>query len=177
MRVLCYVKGTQSFHIKFTKTDGNLRAYADSDWANDMETRRSISGFVITLGSAPISWKSQKQSTVALSSCEAEYVALALATKEIIYLRSLCSAMEIHQFKPTILFCDNQGAIALTIERSKQHQRTKHIDVKFHFIREQTEVTFQYVYTGDNIADIFTKALSKFQHNNILKKLKIEGAF
>ena len=87
-----------------------------------METHRSISGFVVTLGSALTYWKSQKQSTVTLSSCEAEYVALVLATKKIIYLWSVCSAMEILMSKPTILFCDNQRAIALTTERSNQHQ-------------------------------------------------------
>ena len=125
-RVLRYIKGTKSFSLKFTPTDAALTAYTDSDWANDSEDRRSTSGFVITLGSAPISWKSKKQHTVALSSCEAEYMALAEATKEIIYLRSLCSAMEIPQLIPTTLFCDNQGAIALTSERSKQQQRTKH---------------------------------------------------
>eukprot|EP00795_Rhopilema_esculentum_P016954 gene16954-8450_t len=145
-RVFRYIKGSTSFRIKFTPTDGQLIAYTDSDWGNDIENRRSTSGFVTTLRSAPISWKSKKQSTVALSSCEAEYIALAEATKEIIYLRALCVAMEIKQQKPTALFCDNQGAISLTSERSKQHQRTKHIDNKYHFLKEQTEVSFQLHY-------------------------------
>ncbi len=175
-RVFRYIKGTASFCIKFSPTDGQLVSYTDSDWANDTESRRSTSGFVVTLGSGPISWKSKKQPTVALLSCEAEYIALAEATKEVIYLRSLCVAMKIKQLESSIMFCDNQGALSLTSERSKQHQRTKHIDVKYHFVREQAEVMFKYVSTKDNIADIFTKALCRLQHYHILKGLKIEGA-
>ena len=175
-KVLRYIKGTKSFSLKFTPTDAALKAYTDSDWASDAEDRRSISGFVVTLGSSPISWKSKKQQTVALSSCEAEYMALAEAAKEIIYIRSLCSAMDMHQHSPTTLFCDNQGAIALTSERSKQHQRTKHIDVRYHFVREQKDIIFEYVNTKDNLADIFTKSLGKMQHRHILEGLQIEGA-
>ena len=132
-------------------------------------------GVVVTFGSSPISWQSKKQRTVALSSCEAEYMALAEAAKEIIYIRSLCSAMEMHQQSPTTLFCDNQGAIALMSERSKQHQRTKHIDVKYHFVREQKDIIIEYVNKKDNLADILTKSLSKLQHKHILQLLQIEG--
>ena len=103
-------------------------------------------------------------------------MALAEAAKEIIYIRSLCSAMDMHQQSPTKLFCDNQGAIALTSERSKQHQRTKHIDVRYHFVREQKDIIFEYVNTKDNLADIFTKSLGKMQHRHILEGLQIEGA-
>ena len=80
-----------------------------------------------------------------------------------------------HQKNPKILFCDNQGAIALTIERSKQHQRTKHIDVRYHFIREQNDIIFKCVNAEDNLADIVTKSLSKLQHKHILEGLRSEG--
>ena len=175
-RVLRYLKGTKSLKIIFKPSDGQLIAYTDSNWANDLNDRRSISGFVVTLGSAPISWRSRKQPTVALSSCEAEYIALAEAVKEILYLRSLCLELAIEQSSSTVLFCDNQGALALTKEKSKQHQRTKHIDVKYHFIREQRDIDYRYIATNENLADIFTKALSKVPHQNILKGLQIEGA-
>ena len=175
-RVLRYLKGTKSSKLIFTPKDAQLIAYTDSDWANDPEDRRSTSGFIVTLGSAPISWKSRKQPTVSLSSCEAEYIALAEAVKEILYLQSLCFAVNIKQSNPTILFCDNQGAIALTKDRSKQHQRTKHIDVKYHFVREQKNIDYKYIATNDNKADILTKSLTKSSHQNILKGLQIEGA-
>ena len=118
-------------------------AYTDLDWGSDIENRRSTSGFVTTLGSAPISWESKKQSTVALSSCEVEYIALAEATREIINFRALCVAMEIKQQKPTTLFCDNQGAISQTREISNQHQRTKHIDIKFRNIENQLAIILE----------------------------------
>ena len=75
-----------------------------------------------------------------------------------------------------MLFCDNQGAIALTSKRSKQHQHMKHIDVRYHYVQEQKDIIFEYVNTKDNLADIFTKPLSKLQYNHILEGLQIEGA-
>ena len=96
-RVLRYLKGTKSSKVIFTPTDAQLIAYMNSDWANDPEDRPSTSGFIVTLGSAPISWKSRKQPTVSLSSCEAEYIALAEAVKGILYLQSLCFAINIKQ--------------------------------------------------------------------------------
>ena len=83
--------------------------------------------------------------------------------------------MEIPQLIPTTLFCDNQGASALTSERSKQHQRTKHIDVRYHFIREQKDIIFEYVSTKNNLADMLTKPLGREQVHNILQGLEIEG--
>ena len=115
--IFCYIKETKSLCINFIPTTKNLTAYTDSDWANDTCNRRSTSRFVITLRSARVCWKSPRQSTVALSSCEAEDIALALATNEIIYLRFLYSAMELRQTKPTNFFCDNHCAISLTTER------------------------------------------------------------
>ena len=168
-------KGTPlTCHIK--KPDGQLLAYTDSNWENDLNDRRSISSFAVTRGSAPISWRSRKQPTVSLSSCKAEYIALAEAVKEILYLRSLCLALAIKQSSSTVLFCENQGALALTKETSKQHQRTKYIDVKYHFIREQRDIDYRYIATNENSEDIFIQALSKVPHQNILKGLQIEGA-
>ena len=91
-RVLRYIKGTKTFSLKFTPTDAVLKAYTDSDWVSDTKKRRSTLGFVSTLRSVLISRRSKKQPTVALSSCGAEYMALAEATREIIYIQSLCSA-------------------------------------------------------------------------------------
>ena len=115
------------------------------------------------MGARAISWSSKKQHIVALSSTEAEYIVQTHAAKEALwlhsFLRELCSAHD----DPLILNCDNQGAIALAKD-NKFHMRTKHIDMRYHFIREVVEdgkVTVQYIPTGDNVSDIFTKPLTK----------------
>ena len=135
---------------------------------SDQEERRSTSGFIVILGSAPIPWKSRKQRTVSLSSCEAEYIALAEAVKEIFHLQSLYSAVNIKQLSPIILFCNNQGAIALTKEKLKQYQRTNHIDVKYHFIREQKDIYYRYIVAIDNFNIHNLYRLNMPQHKNIL---------
>jgi len=160
----------------FSPNDGQLIGHADADWGNDPTDRRSTTGYIFTFGRTPVSWKTRKQPTVALSSCEAEYMALAEATKEAIYLRNLANSMNLIQVAETTVFCDNQGTLALTRNGGRQHSRTKHIDVRYHFIREQSEVTFQHVPTCDNVADFLTKSLGTLQHRHLLSQLQIEGA-
>ena len=109
--------------------------------------------------------EARKQQTVALSSCEAEFIAITESIKESLYLRLLCKDFNIQQLKVTTIYCDNQGAIALTKESPKKRQRTKHIDVRFHFIRSQKNVHVEYVCSKDNLADIMTKSLGKLNHN------------
>ena len=174
-RVFRYIKGTKSFCLSYKPTSGYLQGYCDSDWAGDVKDRRSTSGYVFTLGGTPIAWKTRKQQTVALSSCEAEYMSIAEATKEMIYLRSFCTSMGLPQPMQSTIYCDNQGALTLTRETSKQHHRTKHIDVRFHFIRQQTEIGYEYITSQNNLADIFTKPLSKVSHNKAIHQLQIEG--
>jgi len=100
-------------------------------------------------------------------------MSIAEATKEMIYLRSFCTSMGVTQPKQSTIYCDNQGA--LTRETSKQHHRTKHIDVHFHFIRQQTEIDYEYIETQNNLADIFAKFLSKISHSKAIHQLQIEG--
>jgi hypothetical protein len=126
---------------------------------------------VMTLGSSPISWRTRKQTSVTLSSCEAEYMALSDATKEILYLRTFCSSLSIRQPDTTDLYTDNQGAIALTKGHGVQHSRSKHIDIRYHFVREQTSVVYKHVCSKDNLADIMTKPLDKVKHAAAMKLL------
>jgi hypothetical protein len=163
-RVLRYLNGTRRlgllFKFKFKTEEEGLIAYADSDWANDSIERRSTSGFVVLLNGTPISWSSGLQSIVALSSCEAEYVALSECCRELAYLRQLMAFLRESLPGPVTIFEDNKGAIDLT-NNPVHHKRTKHIDVKYHYIRaEQTSgrVTVTKVHTNDNRADIMTKA-------------------
>ncbi|XP_067937092.1 uncharacterized protein [Watersipora subatra] len=119
-------------------SDGVLRGYSDSDWAGDTDDRRSTTSFVTTLGSSPISWKTRKQPSVALSSCEAEYMALSDTTREMLYLRTFCLSLDLKQPEQNIVLSNNQGAIALSKGHGVKLSRSKHIDIRYHFVREQT---------------------------------------
>ena len=178
-RVLRYIQATKSYSLTFTPSNGTLLGYSDSDWGGDIDKRHSTTGYVFTIGeSAPISWKSHKQPVVALSSSEAEYMAMVEATKEALYLRQLLVPLKMTQDQPTTLRVDNQSAIALATNTAKHHSRSKHIDIRYHFIRLQTDVVYAYVETKSNLADIFTKPLDKIAHTQQTRELlKLEGAY
>ena len=165
-RVLRYVKGTLNYGLTFRSSDDfQLHGYSDADWAGCTDTRKSTSGQVFRLGDSTISWRSRKQSIVALSSTESEYVALCESAQEVVWLRNLLKDIGFKQEKPTstVVYEDNQGAIALS-QNPKDHSRTKHIDIKFHYIREQISkgnVELQYCATADMLADTLTKGLPK----------------
>ena len=165
-RVLRYIKGTLDQGLKFESSsdcDINLHGYADADWAGDATTRKSTSGYMFSLAGATVSWKSKRQTVVALSSTEAEYIALCLAAQEAIWLRSLLESLGFKQSKATKLYEDNQGAIALT-KNPKTHSRTKHIDIKYHYIREavdKKDIELVYCPTDKMVADILTKGLPR----------------
>ncbi len=109
-----------------------LKMYTDADWAGDKETRRSTSGYVALLNGSAVSWSSKRQTTVAQSSCEAEYIAASESTKEAVWIgRFLKEVHQVHIY-PILLYCDNQGSIALA-KNPENHQRTKHIDVRYHY--------------------------------------------
>ena len=171
--VLRYLKGTLEYELCYRKCKDNLtlKGYSNADWA-DSSDRRSTSGYCFSLNNIgpPISWKSKKQSTVALSSCEAEYIALALAVQESFYLTQLLKDLK-EACQSATIFEDNQGTIALS-KNPVNRQRAKHIDIRYHFIRSAQEtgkVTIKYCPTQDMIADLMTKAatrdnLQKFKH-------------
>lgn len=132
-----------------------------------MDKRRSLTGYVFTLSGSVISWKATLQSVVALSTTEAEYMAITEAVKEAIWLQGLVSDLGLDQ-KKTLVFCDSQSAIHLT-KNQMFHERTKHIDVRHHFIRDIVSkgvVDVKKVSTHDNPADMMTKAVptNKFRH-------------
>lgn len=162
-RIFKYLCGTTVYGIIYEKIPKySLECYSDSDYAGCPTTRRSTSGFVSNLGSGAISWCSQLQKCVVTSSTEAEYVAASQSVKEIIWLRRLISDLHIG-YDSVYLRMDNQSAIRL-VENSENHKRTKHVDIKNHFIREKfREGLFEltYVPTDDQVADVLTKPLSK----------------
>eukprot|EP00961_Rhodomonas_salina_P122014 1642812-Rhodomonas_salina.1 len=110
--------------------------YSDSTWGNDPETRRSVSGFVFLLHGATVSWKSKLESTVALSSSEAEYQAIARASQEAAYLRSFLAQLGVPQLAPTVIFEDNEGCIAM-VKNPVSREKAKHIDIKVKYVNSQ----------------------------------------
>jgi hypothetical protein len=176
-RILRYLKGTAHYRLKLgDTTSATLTGYCDADWAGDLDDRRSTSGYVFYIGNGVVSWSSKKQPTVALSTVEAEYMSSTHATKEAIWLKQLLAEIEIHLDGPVLMYNDNQGCIQLA-KNPAQHQRTKHIDLRHHYIREKLEsgeITLQYCSTEDMVADLLTKALSKDKHNKCLDGLGLK---
>lgn len=164
--VLRYLSGTCNYGILYTdSSDVTLAGYSDSDWAGNLDDRRSITGYAFSIGSGVISWCSKKKSTVALSSCEGEYQALCAATCEAIWLRRLLSDAGEGQKAATSIKTDNQSTIKLAYN-PVFHKNTKHIDTQFHFVREKIqskEICVDYCNTCDNLADIFTKPLGRIE--------------
>ena len=162
--VLRYLSGTINLGLTFdlhsSPTDIKPEIYTDSSWANDLETRRSTSGMVVKFNGNIISWSSRKQKTVAISSTEAEYMAASEATCEALWLRTWIR--EVFRIDvPVTIYCDNQSAIALA-KNDTFHQRTKHIDIRYHMIREHVAsgaIQLKFVPTDEQEADILTKRL------------------
>lgn len=174
-RILKHLKGTMDYSIIFEKSQKQtFFCYSDSDYASDPETRRSTSGNVFMLGTSAISWASQRQKCVALSSTEAEYVAAAHAVKDMIWIDRLMVDIW-SRCENSTMFVDNQSAIRL-IKNMEFHKRTKHIDVMYNFIREKFHDGFFklfYVDTNNQIADIFTKPLPKHKFEKFRSQIGI----
>jgi transposase InsO family protein len=160
--VLRYLAGTSDLGITFGKSGSfDFRGYCDADYAGDIDTRRSTTGYVFTLNGGAISWQSKRQPTVAASTTEAEYMAAAAAVKEGLWLRKLLSDFSIN-IQPINILADNQSAIKI-LRNPISSLRSKHIDVIHHFARERVmrnEVVFTYTPTNQMIADVLTKALA-----------------
>ena len=164
-RVLRYLKGTSNYGLEFKPQANPMSAtpeiYVDSSWANDLETRRSTTGILALFNGNAITWASKKQKTVATSSTEAEYMACAEAAKEALWLRTWIN--EVFRVEiPVTMYCDNRSSIDLA-KNDTFHQRTKHIDISHHFIREKViagQVKQVFVPSENNLADILTKNFS-----------------
>eukprot|EP00253_Pinus_taeda_P030966 PITA_30966 len=176
-RILRYVRGTIQFGIHYSaKATPLLVGFTDSDWACDPDDRKSTAGYVFTLGSGPITWACKKQAAISLSSAEAEYRGAVEASKEALWLRQILSEFGFEQQHPTTLWCDNQSAIQLCKD-PVQHQRSKHIELHMHFIRKLIHdhvLEVQYCSTDDQVADIFTKALSEAKFTKLRYMLGVQ---
>ncbi|KAL5747588.1 hypothetical protein ACOSQ2_024885 [Xanthoceras sorbifolium] len=161
-RIIRYVIGTVGHEIHYKrKQEPILIGYSDSDWGGDANDHKSTSGYVFNIGSGAVSWSSKKQSVVALSSTEAEYIALSAAGCQALWLRWTLQEMKCSQEKETMLYCDNNSAIALS-KNPVFHGKSKHIRIKYHYIRDlikNGEIMVKHWKTQHQLADIFTKAL------------------
>ena len=163
-RILRYLKGTREYKLTYGPTKEALSGYTDADWASQAH-RHSISGYAFLFNGGAISWRSNKQPIVALSSTEAEYIAASDSSREAIWLRYLASELTGTPLsKPTLLRCDNQSAIKLVDNSDMFHARTKHIDIRYHFIRELVDdkkIRLEYCPTNEMAADLLTKPLPR----------------
>ena len=165
-RIMRYLKGTLKLGLLYKcNNGGELVGFSDADWAGDLNDRKSTSGYIFLVSGSVVSWKSKKQSCVALSTAEAEYMSLASAAQEAIWMRRLINDImndeDNKSTKATIIYEDNQSAISMS-RNPQYHGRAKHIDIKFHFVREQvTENHIELIYckSEDMVADILTKAI------------------
>ncbi|SCN96432.1 uncharacterized protein FFFS_02244 [Fusarium fujikuroi] len=164
--IFAYLKRTAKTGFRYRKGDGslNLVGFADSDFGGCLDSRRSTTGWIFLLGNAPISWSSQRQKTVALSTTDAEYVAASEAAKEAIWIRGFVNNLQLlPNLEAVTLYVDNEGARKLS-RNPEFHNRTKYIDIRHHFIRERVEsgeLDTQRVDTLYNIADLLTKPLGR----------------
>ena len=176
-RILRYLKGTANLAIKYEKSDsGELIGYSDADWAGDPEDRHSTTGNLFLMTGGPVSWISKKQAIVALSTSEAEYVAVSTATQEAVWLRRLLADLQAPLEGPTVIMEDNQSTIAIA-KNPIMHARTKHIDIRYHYIREalqQETITLIYCPTDKMIADLLTKGLPRGRFERLYRAMGMD---
>ena len=173
-RVLRYLKGTENFCLRIGKIGLTLAAYSDADWGGDCTDRKSTSGSLLLLGGTAVYWKSRKQKSMALSTTEAEFFSASEACKMVVWMRSLLNEFDVIMTDPTVLFVDNQGAIAWGKEGVRH---AKHVEIRRNYVLEliqEKKILLRYCDTHQMAADMFTKPLLKttFDENRALVGMK-----
>lgn len=176
-RIFRYLAGTRTRGIVYGGADDSgFRGYTDADWAGDHDSARSTAGYVFVLNGGPISWRANKQKSVAKSTTEAEYMASSDAAQEAVWTRFLLPELGEDLDGPTVINGDNMGALALA-KNPIDHKRTRHINVSYHFIREliaDGTLDFRYISTNEMVADGLTKALTPAKFDNFIGMLGLK---
>lgn len=179
-RIFLYLRSTIDYYVTFggiEKNQADLAGYTDASYAKDPATRRSTRAFIFTLNGGPICWSSKRQATVALSTAEAEYMAMYQAIREATWIRQLLTELGFYQGNESIkVYADNQSAIALG-KNPEFHKRSKHIDVQYHYVQEQVQggrINTPYLPTAKMVADGLTKALSPELHLRLVDHCRLD---
>ena len=179
-RILHYLKGTPGRGILYKRNKNTiLEAYTDADYAGSITDRRSTSGYCTFLGGNLVTWRSKKQDVVARSSAEAEFRAMAQGICELLWLKIILEDLKIKWEGPMKLYCDNKSAISIA-HNPVQHDRTKHIEVDRHFIKEKLDsglICTPYVPSLGQLADILTKGLCTPNFDRIICKLGMDNIY
>jgi hypothetical protein len=201
--VMRYLRGVPNLPLEFRPEEGrseshavdratsdevSITAYTDADWGGDLEDRKSTTGFVVLVYGCAVSWQSKKQATVALWTAEAEYMAVSQVLQEVKWIHQLMAELGLRRSKSisddeaacesmsssTVIFTDNRAAKSLCEAEGTQHSRTKHIDIRHHFIRDSIhcgEVRIEWVQSSDQVANILTKGLDRQTFKHLRAKL------
>jgi hypothetical protein len=180
IRIIRYLKGCPGRGLLYS-SNGNLQVecYTDADWAGALDDRRSTSGYCAFVGGNLVTWRSKKQSVVARSTAEAEFRSMAHGVCEVLWLRILLMELGLFESKPLMLYCDNKAALDIA-NNPIQHDRTKHIEIDRHFIKEKMDrgiICMPYVSSSNQLADILTKGLPDKLFSVLCNKMGLYDAF
>ena len=177
VRVVRHIKQQPGLGILLSaQSSGSLQAFCDADWGSCPDTRRSITGYMVTFGKSLLSWKSKKQSTVSRSSAKAEYRSMASTVAKVTWLIGLFRELDMPIVLPIVIHSDSTAAIQIA-SNPVFHERTKHIDIDCHFIREKVHISIQHLATTKQPADVLTKGLGRVQHEYLVSKLGMKNIF
>jgi len=175
-RIFRYLKGTTEYGLWYpTGNQLDLYAFIDVDWVGCIDDRKSTSGATFFHGGCLVSWSSKKQSAVSLSTAEAEYIAAANCSTQVVWMNQMLEDIHIHYDAPIPIYYDNTSAISIS-KNPIMHSKTKHIPIKFHFLRDQVlnkVIKLEYIGIKDQISDMFTKPLPKMQFESLRDQLGV----